>query len=270
MVDRAEPLDTTAAEAFEKFLVPATSRPLAEEVVRLAAPVPGERILDVACGTGIVIRLAAPLVAPGGTADGLDFDPAMIAVARAVVPCPDGVTLSWHCADAQQMPFEDATFDVVLCLLGLQYMPDRVASLSEMRRVIKPDGRLVLAVWTSLEDCKGPHAIAQALSRQNIDPAAILKAYSLSDADRLRELAHEAGFGHAETRTVSTTAHFPSIRQFVEGFAAGSISGRAAISKLSKTQRAEFVEDIQRALQQYDDGNGVKLPLGYLTLMARP
>ena len=263
-------LDTTAAEAFEKFVVPATTRPLAKELVRLAAPRSGERVLDLACGTGIVIRFAAPLVAPGGAADGLDSDPAMIAVARSIVRCPDGVTLSWHCADAQRMPFEDAAFDVALCLMGLQYMPDSVAALSEMRRVIKADGRLVLAVWISLEDCKGPHAIAQALSRQNIDPTAILKAYSSHGADRLRGLAQEAGFAHAETFTASATAHFPSIRQFVEGFAAGSISARAALSQLADSQRDAFVEDLERTLRAYVYDDGVKLPLGYLTLVAHP
>ncbi|MBI4205475.1 MAG: methyltransferase domain-containing protein [Betaproteobacteria bacterium] len=264
------PLDTTAAEAYEQFIVPALNAPLAADAVELAAPRPGERLLDVACGTGIVVRIAAPRVAPGGSIAGLDIDPAMIAVARSLVRGPDGVTLHWHCASAQDMPFASATFDVALCLQGLQYLPSCVAGLAEIRRVMKPGGRLVALVWSSLEDCKGQHALARALERRNVDAAAILKAYSLGDSDGIRALAAEAGFRDVEIRASYTTARFASVKHFVEAFAAGSLSSRAAISKVPEHQRSGFLEDIDRALRQYEDGNGVALPLGYLVMIARP
>ena len=93
-MEQEDPLDTTAAEAYENHIVPAFMLPLLKDVIDTAAPQPGERVLDVACGTGIVARLVASRVAPGGTISNLDFDPAMLAVARGLVECPPGVSMT--------------------------------------------------------------------------------------------------------------------------------------------------------------------------------
>lgn len=260
--------DTTAAEAYERLIVPSLNARLAEEMVKLAAPRTGERVLDVACGTGIVTRLTAPRIAPKGCVAGLDLDPAMIAVARAVVGSPKGLNIEWYCASAQEMPLESATFDAALCLQGIQYFPDCTAGLSEIRRVMKPGGRLVAIVWSSLEDCKGQHALASALKRRNIDAASILKAYSLGDPGRIRELASAAGFRDVEITMSSMDAPFESVRHFIEAFAAGSLSSRAAISKIPASERDRFIQEVEQSLQPYVNGNGVALPLGYLTLKA--
>jgi ubiquinone/menaquinone biosynthesis C-methylase UbiE len=269
MPEAGNPLDTSAAEAYEKLLVPALYAPFSAEVVALAGPRPGEHVLDVACGTGIAIRLAAPRVAPGGRVAGLDLDPAMIAVARNVVKCPDDVTLDWHCASALEMPFEAGTFDLVLCVQGLQFLPDCAAGLAEIRRVMKPGGRLVAVVWRSLEHCKGQHAIVQALERRKIDATPMLKAYSMGDPDRVRKLAGEAGFRNVVTRSEARTARFASTHHFVEALAAGGPASRLALSKVPENQRSEFREEVNRSLRQYEDKEGVVLPLGYLVLLAR-
>lgn len=264
------PFDTTAAEAYEKFLVPTLNRPLAEEAIELTAPRPGEQVLDVACGTGIAVRLAAPLVAPGGRVAGLDFDPAMIAIARTVVSEPPGVSVTWHCASAQEMPFETGTFDIVFCLQGLQFLPDCSAGFAEMRRVMKPGGRLLAIVWNALEHCKGHYAIAQALKRRNLDATPMLKSLSMGDNGKLRKHAGEAGFRDVNIRAVSGSARFPSAKHFVEALAAGGPASRHALSKVPENQRSEFHEEISTALRQYEDKDGVALPLGYLVLIARP
>ncbi len=258
-----------AAEAYEKEIVPTLNGPLAETLVDAAKLRPGERVLDVACGTGIVMRGAAPRLAPGGAITGLDLDPAMIAVAQSLVRDPGGVSIDWHCASAQEMPLEDATFDVVLCVQGLQYLPDCAAGLAEMRRVLKPSGRMLSVVWTTLEACKGQLALATALERRGIDVAPIHKAYSFGDPGRVRKLASEAGFGKVETRIASGAARFASPTAFVEAFAAGSPSSRAAIAKVPQAQRAEFFGEIDAALRQYADGGGSALPIEYLLLTAR-
>ena len=159
------PLDTTAAEAYEKHIVPAFMLPLVNGVIDNAAPVPGEGILDVACGTGLVARLVAPRVAPGGTVSNLDFDPAMIAVARGLVECPLSVNMTWHCASALSMPFDDGEFDLVFCLNGLQFLPACAAGLAEMRRVMKPGGRLIYATC-SLLDAENREQVAAFLAAQ--------------------------------------------------------------------------------------------------------
>src|SRR5690606_34921382 len=130
-----------APENYERFFVPAIGAPLANDLVETAGLQPGERVLDVACGTGVVDRLAAQRIGPNGTTAGLDINPGMLAVARAAAP--PGVAIQWHEASADTMPFTDAAFDVVLCQMGLQFMPDRVAALKEMHRVLVPGGRLI-------------------------------------------------------------------------------------------------------------------------------
>lgn len=263
-------IDTSAAVAYEQYLVPTLNRTLAEAAVELAMLRPGEKVLDVACGTGIVTRLAAPRVTPHGAITGVDLDPAMIAVAESLVPAVPGVTVDWHCASAQNMPLESGIFDVVFCLQGLQYLPDAAEGLREMRRVMRPDGRLLAVVWTSLQECKGQLALARALERRNIEAAVIHKAYSLGDPRRVREFASEAGFRSVEIRTGSIAARFPSVARFVDAFAAGSLSSRAAISKVPEGRRDEFLGEIVAELKQYEDNDGVALPLGYLLMVARP
>jgi ubiquinone/menaquinone biosynthesis C-methylase UbiE len=265
-----KPLDTTSAEAYEKFLVPAFQGPQAVEAVDIASPKPGEQVLDVCCGTGVAVRLTLPRVAPGGRVAGLDIDPVMIAVARSLAHSPDDVNVDWHCASAQTMPFESGTFDLVFCLQGLQFLPDCTAGLAEIRRVMKPSGRLVAIVWNAIEYCEGQYAVVQTLKRRNVDATPMLKANALGDVGRLRAHAEHAGFGDVSIRAVSGSARFPSISHFIEALAAGGVASRVAMSKVPESQRREFYGEIASALRQYEDSEGVMLPTGYLVLVARP
>jgi ubiquinone/menaquinone biosynthesis C-methylase UbiE len=132
-----------AAENYERFFVPAIGAPFAADLVTTAQLRPGERILDVACGTGVVTRLAAERVAPGGSVAGADITASMLSVARAV-PSSAPIAIQWYETSAEAMPFPDCSFDVVLCQFGLQFMADRPAAVREMRRVLAPGGRLVI------------------------------------------------------------------------------------------------------------------------------
>lgn len=261
-------VDTAAALAYERYLVPELMQPVARQGVDAVAPRPGESLLDVACGTGVVGRLAAPRLRPGGRMAGLDIDPAMIELARSLVQPDEDVSFDWHCASADSMPFASSTFDAVTCMQGLQYVPDCAAALSEICRALKSNGRFVAVVWTTLERCAGQHAIAGALERHNIDTAAVRKAYSLGDPERLRKLACGSGFSTVETGISSSTARFPSARHFVEAFGAGSLSSSAAIGKVPAGKREEFIGEIGRSLRRYEDGAGITLPLEFLILSA--
>jgi len=268
MNDSTSVIDTKAAQAYERYLVAALMQPVAAQGLDAAALRPGESLLDVACGTGVVGRLAARRLSPAGRIAGLDIDPAMIKTARSLAQPDERVSFDWHCAGADCMPFESSTFDVVTCVQGLQYMPDSAAVLSEVRRVLKENGRFVAVVWTTLERCAGQHAIAEALKRRNIDIAAILKAYSLGDPQRIRKLARDSGFSAIDTRISSSTAKYPSARDFVEAFAAGSVSSSAAIGKVPAERREEFMSEIGQALRPHEVGAGVTLPLEFLILSA--
>ncbi|NIX00730.1 MAG: methyltransferase domain-containing protein, partial [Phycisphaerae bacterium] len=128
-----------APENYERYFVPAIGAPVADDLIEVAALRPDERVLDVACGTGVVTGMASELVGDGGVVAGLDVNPGMLAVARATTP--SDATIEWHEASAEAMPFPDGSFDAVLCQMGIQFIPDKDAALSEMRRVLAPGGR---------------------------------------------------------------------------------------------------------------------------------
>jgi SAM-dependent methyltransferase len=128
-------------------------------------------VLDVACGTGIVARIAARKLGGTGSVTGLDVTAPMIMVARATA-LTEGVAVEWRDASAVELPFPEATFDVVLYQSGLQFFPDRMASLREMHRVLEQaGGRLILSVWGPIERRRGFAVAADALAR-HIGPEA--------------------------------------------------------------------------------------------------
>lgn len=270
MTESTEPADTTAAEAYEQFMLPRTFGPWIQEMVNLADLKPGEQVLDVACGTGMATRLAAERVTPNGRAVGLDLDPGMIAVARSHEAIPLHTPSEWYCESALKMPFEDHTFDVVLCFHGLQFFPDRVAGLAEMLRVMKPTGRLIATVWRSIEYCKGPYALAESLTRHGIDASAAQRPYSLGNSDELKELLRHAGFQQAEIQTKSIDVHFPSAKNFIESLAAGAPSTRLALAKVSKDDQAILIEEVSELLKPYITEKGLSYPTECCILLAQP
>src|SRR5215218_1556352 len=176
------------AELYERDLVPAIFGPWVEDLlaaadVRPGARVldvacgPGARVLDVACGTGVVARAAAPRVGPTGAVVGLDLSPAMLAAAAAL-PSVAGAPIAWQEGNALALPFADRSFDVVVCQQGLQFFPDRLAAMREMRRVLVPGGRVALAVWRPIEHSPGFAVFADALDR-HIGPDLLAGPFSL-------------------------------------------------------------------------------------------
>jgi ubiquinone/menaquinone biosynthesis C-methylase UbiE len=242
-MDEHEPWQLTgsAAELYERYLVPAITSVWAADLVQRAALQRGERVLDAACGTGIVARLAAERVGARGAVVGLDLNPGMLAVARALPP-PSGAAITWHEASVLAMPFSEATFDVVLCQLGLQFFPDRPQALREMRRVLVPGGRLLLSVFGPIAHNPATHALAGALERHlGADAAAIKRAeHGLADAEELRDLASSAGLGDVTIDTVTHEIHFPSPREYVRiQLAATPLA--TPISELTAEQLAPLV-----------------------------
>jgi SAM-dependent methyltransferase len=130
----------TAAENYERHFVPKIARPVSVALLEAATLQPGERVLDVACGTGLIARLAAQSVGSSGTVTGLDLSPDMIKVARAVSPS----NIRWHVGDATSLPFPDDSYDTVLCQMGLMFMHDRHTAVAEMRRVTAAGGRVAV------------------------------------------------------------------------------------------------------------------------------
>lgn len=254
----------SAAEVYDRALVPAVFSAWAPLVVDLADPRPGARVLDVACGTGVIVRLVAPRVGPAGEVVGLDLNPGMLAVAAATASSEPatGARIRWQEASATKMPLPDNAFDIVYCQLGLQFFPDRPAALREMFRVLVPGGRLGLMVWRGIEHSPGFGALAEALARRvSAEAAGIMHApFGLADADELRRLIAAAGFGDITIRSVPGAVRFPSVERFVQDYVAGSpLAGHVA--KVSDEARASLVSEVGAALRSYLAAGALTFPI---------
>jgi ubiquinone/menaquinone biosynthesis C-methylase UbiE len=222
----------------------------------------------VACGTGVVTRLAAERVGTAGRVVELDINAAMLTVARGLPPV-GGASIEWLEASALKMPLPDAAFDVVLCQHGLQQFPDRPAALREMRRVLIPAGRLTLCVWSSIEQNPGMAALVEALQRHvGAEAAANRRApFALGDPAELRALVEEAGFRDIDVRTAVETARFPSPEALVAyQLAATPLSTLGTVTE--KAHQA-VVLDVRAALQPYLHDGQLAVPMEAHFALAR-
>jgi ubiquinone/menaquinone biosynthesis C-methylase UbiE len=200
-------------ENYERFFVPAIGAPLAHDLVRFAALCPGERVLDVACGTGVVARLASRQVGVNGTVAGLDVNPGMLEVARSTTP-PDR-SINWYESPAEDMPLPDEAFDVVLCQLGLQFMTDKLLALKEMHRVLVPAGRLILSV--SGPAGKPFAVLAEELEQYISHEAAgfVNHVFSFHDIGEIEQLMSKAGFRDIAVQANKTLLKLPPPQEFL-------------------------------------------------------
>jgi len=255
-------LGGSAPEVYERHMVPAIFGLWSPLLVAQAALHTGERVLDVACGTGAVTRLAATQVGITGHVVGLDLNPGMLTVARALPP-PQGAVVDWRDGDAGALPFAVATFDVVFCQLGLQYFPDRRQAVREMYRVLGPNGRLVVLVWRALAHSPGFAALAAALDRHVSPTAADVMRAPFVFGDRLEELRtllSDAGFRDVMIRSDVRMVRFASPETLVQYQVAGSpLAGHVA--QADDAAREALIRDVTVAMQDYLNDEGVAFPI---------
>ena len=207
-------LDGSAPELYERYLVPTITAIWAADLIDRVQPKPGDLVLDVACGTGVVARLAAERMATGRVV-GLDLNAGMLKVARAVPT--RGASIEWREGSALSLPFADRSFALVLCQLGLQFFPDRPLALREMKRVLRPSGRIGLSVYSSIERTPAAHAFATALDRRLGPGASKIKRaeHVFPAADDLGALLASVGFERIKLSTVTQQITFPSVLDYV-------------------------------------------------------
>jgi len=254
-------LITSTADAYERYLVPSLFAPRAQRLVDLAAPRAAARVLDVACGTGIVARQVAARVGDRGAVVGVDLNHSMLQVAK-VAAADVAPSIRWHAGDAGALPFADGDFDVVLCQQGLQFFPDQAAALREMHRVLGSRGRMAVSVWRDLGHSPGFHAMTAALARHaGADAAAVMRApFSSGDAERLRELVAAAGFRQVRIRIDVGAVRFPSPEDFLRRQAAASpLAGR--LHALEVDTWAALARDLRETLRPHTDDDGVVFPI---------
>ncbi|MBB3085388.1 methyltransferase domain-containing protein [Geodermatophilus sabuli] len=200
-------ISAEAAELYEARFVPAIFAEWAPLLADAAGVRPGQAVLDVACGTGIVARTVADRLGGTGRVVGVDLNEAMLGVARRVRP-----DLEWRQGDVAALPFPERTFDAVLCSMALMFFPDRTAALREMARVIRPGGVVALCVPAALDDqpAYGPF-VEMAVQHAGPEARSLLGAYwACGDVDELRAAVTAAGLTRVGTRTHLGTAAFDS------------------------------------------------------------
>jgi ubiquinone/menaquinone biosynthesis C-methylase UbiE len=241
-----------AAENYQAYFVPVIGGPFALDLVNEAGLRPGERVLDVATGTGTIARLAAERVGPNGRVSALDVNAGMLNVARAL---PSAIPIKWYETAAESVPLPDQSFDVIFCALGLQFFADRLAALREMHRVLKPGGRLYTSTPMPNEFFDiFDRAIARHVNEQA--SAFVHAVFALNDPRELEALLAEAGFANVATRVHNRSIQLPSAREFMWQYI--SCTPLMAVLPQSGNAQTEALErEVAEGWQPWSSGDGL-------------
>jgi len=203
-------VSTDAAEVYESCFVPAIFGAWAGPVADAAGIRRGDKALDVGCGTGVLAREALRRAGQEGQVVGLDLNEGMLAVAART-------KIEWRRGDAASLPFEDASFDVVVSQFALMYFPDRTVSLREMWRALAPGGRLAVASWAPIDHARGYQILVDIAARQcGREPADVLAApFVLGDQSELAKLYADSGISGAKVTLHEGSIRFPSVAEFI-------------------------------------------------------
>jgi len=261
MRDRdAYQLSDSAPENYERHQVSSLFGPLAERFLKVVALRPGNRVLDVACGTGIVARLAAPQVGESGRVTGVDINTGMLEVAHAHTPTA-GAPVDWREGDAQALPCDDASYDIALCQQGLQFVANPGQALREMYRVLVPGGRVAICSWGGIEHNPWNLAVSAGLARYLGEEAAarVRAPYALGDAVYLQRLMTEAGFHEVDIQVETLHRHMDAPDISIPGYIASTPNAQA-VAALPDDVRAALIGDISESLSAYRQADGMMVP----------
>jgi ubiquinone/menaquinone biosynthesis C-methylase UbiE len=256
-----------AAELYERYAARHILGPWVPGLMDVAGVQTGERVLDLACGTGVVARLAAERVGGSGRVTGLDLNRGMLDVARSLPP-PSGAQVDWVQASALDTRLPDASFDVMLCQQGIQFFPDQPAALREMRRVLAPGGRIAISVWRTTGIYNS--AVSDALARHighNI-AARFCASRDAPAGEKLVAMITDAGFTSVKLHIQRMIVRLPRPEEFMLGHLAATPIA-ADIRSASSVARAALTADVANALASYSDGDAIAFPEETNVLTAR-
>jgi ubiquinone/menaquinone biosynthesis C-methylase UbiE len=240
-----------AAEVYEQFIVPGIFRYWTPLLLQRAAPQPGERVLDVACGTGVVARTVVPLVRNRGKVVGLDINPAMLEVACKQYSdhCEE---IDWREGQAEDLPFSNESFDLVTCQQGLQFFKNRPKAAEEMHRVLRQKGRVAIEVWQSIDHNPGYKIIFEAIASVFKVPISdVATPYSYGDAGELGRLLENAGFQSVKVEPLSQDVHFSEANRFVELTIRGAAAVIPAFSKMDVSLQGELFANAAQEVEGF-------------------
>lgn len=246
-------------EMYEQLLTVPLFRPWAEITLDDVSLTGSDRVLDIACGTGIVARVAKERLGDAGYVVGIDVSPDMLAVARRIAPGID-----WREGNASALPVRDGEqFDVVVCQQGLQFFPDKPAAATQMRRVLSPGGRLAVATWRSDDEIPFFRELRGVAERRlgTIED----ERYGYGDAAALEALLRHADFKDVRSRKISRTIHFdqgaPFLRMNTMAFVGMSAAGKGMSDQERKSVVEAIIVDSESLLERYRDGSGIAFDL---------
>jgi len=245
-----------AASCYEEFWR-AQLEPAQTQLLQFADLKPGERILDIACGTGLVTLPAARQVGWRGAVTATDLSEQMVASVCLAAQCENLGNVQGVRMDAESLDFPDASFDAALCALGLMYVPDPLRALQEMRRVTRPGGRAVAAVWGERKNCGWAEIFPIVDARVQSDVCPLF--FQLGTGAALKSLFEAAGFGQTETVRLSTLMRYPSEEEALgAAFAGGPVA--LAYSRFDDPTRQEAHADYLASIECYRVGKGYEIP----------
>jgi ubiquinone/menaquinone biosynthesis C-methylase UbiE len=248
-------LSGDAPTAYTRFALKIVE-PWTDDLILTAGCCDGDRVLDVACGTGIVASRVNLVSRKFCYVTGIDVNEGMLNAAR------KNPQVEWRQGSAIELPFDADSFDVVLCQQGLQYFPDRTAAMREMARVLAPGGRVAFNVWGALERqpffAAAITTIGTFLGADAQTP--FYSAFSLNTAEELRQLASNAGLQNICVRFEHRTMRYPVPARFVGGWISGAPIA-APFLALPDDRKQAFIADIVERVATYVDDGGLAVPM---------
>lgn len=256
-----------AAEMYESQKVAVLFRPLAEATLQEIPINEYELVLDVACGTGIVSRLIGKKISYTSKIVGVDLNQGMLTVAQELTKDKQEI-FEWRHADVGELPFSEDTFTLAFCQQGLQYFPDKIKALSEIRRVLKPNGRLVLTVWSEVSEFI--LALAESIKVHVGEEVGMqcLAPFSFRDGLVIRNMVMEAGFEDVSLKNLTIWRKMNPMNLTVPKEIASSPVGPKVTSKGQKVID-KIIRDVDNAMKPYQKDSGFIVPQHSHLLQAR-
>ena len=247
MSDNPAPFTASVPKNYDRYMGPMFFEPYGADLVSRLKIRPRMRILEVACGTGIVTRQLLDRLPPDGRLVATDLSEPMLAYARQKFTGVDGI--EWRQADGLALPFPDESFDAFVCQFGLMFMPDKTAALREAQRVLAPGGELLFNTWDKLENNEFTHiAHTTEMTFFETDPPKFYEIpFGLHDAALLRSLMGDAGFTNVTIDEVELESVSPSADDAATGLVQGT--PLAVAIKERNADIDAITEGVAKALQ---------------------